>query len=61
MGPAYAVHKENSKGALTPGTLADLVILDRDIFQIDPMDILQVKVVETIIHRRFVWRDLFLE
>ena len=52
---------EKQKGSLTPGKLADLVVIDRDIFKIDPMDILRAKVVGTLVDGRFVWRDPFFD
>jgi predicted amidohydrolase YtcJ len=61
VGAAYASYEEDRKGSLTPGKLADLVILDRDIFKIEPMDILHAKVVATIVDGRFVWRDPFFD
>ncbi len=44
MGAAYASYEEHRKGSLTPGKLADLVVLDRDIFSIDPMEIAETQV-----------------
>jgi len=61
LGAAHAAYEEKDKGSLTPGKLADVVILDRDIYAIDPMDILHARVVATIIDGRFVWRDPFFE
>ena len=40
---AYAEFKEDVKGRLKPGYLADLVIIDRDIFSIPPDEIKDVK------------------
>ena len=57
LGAAFAAYEEKQKGSLTPGKLADLVVLDRDIFTIDPMDILHAKVEATIIDGQFVWRN----
>jgi predicted amidohydrolase YtcJ len=54
MGSAYASGEEEIKGSITAGKLADLVVLDRDIFAIDPMDIPQAEVLATIIGGRFV-------
>ncbi len=48
MGSAYAEFQESEKGSITPGKLADMVILDRDIFQIPPADIRNAKVLFTI-------------
>ncbi len=47
-GSAYAEFQENVKGTITPGKLADLVILSSDIFKIDPSEIERVKVLMTI-------------
>jgi predicted amidohydrolase YtcJ len=55
VGSAYAEFQENEKGAITPGKLADLVVLSRDIFKIDPVEIENVKVVMTIMDGRVVY------
>ena len=55
VGSAYAEFTEQSKGTITPGKLADIVILDRDIFKIDPIEIEKVKVVMTIMDGRVVY------
>jgi predicted amidohydrolase YtcJ len=47
-GSAYAEFQENVKGSITPGKLADLVLLSSDIFKIDPREIERVKVLMTI-------------
>jgi len=54
-GSAFAEFQENEKGTITPGKLADLLILARDIFQIDPKEIEKVKVVTTIMDGRVVY------
>lgn len=46
---AYAAFEEKEKGSLTPGKLADFVVLSDDIFSIDPVRIEQVKVDLTIV------------
>jgi predicted amidohydrolase YtcJ len=55
VGSAYAEFAEKVKGTITPGKLADLVILDRDIFNIDPAEIEKVKVKMTIMDGRVVF------
>ena len=47
MGSAYAEFQENEKGSITPGKLADMVILSDDIFSIDPAKIRDVQVLNT--------------
>ena len=44
---AYQYGEQASKGSLDPGKLADLVILDKNPLQIDPMAIKDIKIVET--------------
>jgi len=45
---AYAIFKENAKGALKAGLLADIIILDADVFDIEDRALENVKVVTTI-------------
>lgn len=47
MGSAYAEFQENEKGSITPGKLADMVLLSDDVLTIDPVKIRDVKVVKT--------------
>jgi predicted amidohydrolase YtcJ len=54
-GAAYASGEESLKGTLTPGKLADLVVLSQDIFTVDPMAILDTHVVATLFDGRFVY------
>ena len=54
LGAAYAAGLEDRLGALAPGKLADLVVLDRDIFTCDPMAIAETQVELTIIGGRVV-------
>ncbi len=56
-GPAYAVSMENRLGRLQPGFLADLTIVDRDLYEIDPMEILQTRVLATLTGGKFAWRS----
>lgn len=54
-GAAYASGEEAIKGTLTPGKLADLVVLSQDIFAIEPMSILDTEVVATMFDGEFVY------
>jgi predicted amidohydrolase YtcJ len=55
MGSAYAEFQEKEKGSITPGKLADMVLLSDDIFSIDPAKIREVKVLKTIVGGRITW------
>jgi len=49
LGPAYAAGMEDRLGKLITGYLADLVVLDRDIFTIDTEEILDIEVMGTMV------------
>ena len=52
---AFASFDENIKGSLTPGMLADFVVLDKDITKIDPTEIKTVKVIKTVVGGKTVF------
>jgi predicted amidohydrolase YtcJ len=52
MHGAYASFEEWDKGSLTPGKLADFVILEKDPHAVDPDSIKDIKVVQTIMGGR---------
>jgi predicted amidohydrolase YtcJ len=45
--PAYAAFQEATMGSLSPGKLADFVVLDRDIMTVPDRDILGTSVIAT--------------
>jgi len=58
QGPAYAAGMEHDLGMIAPGFLADLVVLDRDLFAIEPDEILGTRALGTMVggewkHRLF--------
>ena len=55
MAPALASGQANHLGSITPGKLADLVVIERDIFSVDPMDIAQTRVVMTIFDGQIIY------
>jgi predicted amidohydrolase YtcJ len=54
---AYANFDEQKRGTLTPGKLADFVVLSKDILTIPPMDILKTKVLLTVMGGKDTYRD----
>jgi hypothetical protein len=57
MGSAFAEFQEHKKGSITPGKLADLVILSDNIFDLKPEAIRNVKVQTTIVGGKVVYGD----
>jgi predicted amidohydrolase YtcJ len=55
MGSAYAEFQEKIKGSITPGKLADMVLLRDDILSIDPVKIRDVKVLKTLVGGKLVF------
>jgi predicted amidohydrolase YtcJ len=55
MGSAYAEFQEKEKGSITPGKLADMVLVSDDIFSIAPEKIRDVGVLKTFIGGRLVF------
>lgn len=59
VGSAYAEFAEKVKGTIAPGKLADVVMLNQDIFKIDPVEILNTRALLTIMDGRVVFeRDV---
>ena len=54
--PAYQYKEEASKGTITSGKLADMVILDRNPLKVDAMEIKDIQIVKTIKNGK----DLFI-
>jgi len=52
---AYAVFEEHDKGSITPGKLADFVVLEDDILTIDPIRIEKMNVALTIVGGNIVY------
>ncbi len=54
-GSAYAEYADGQKGTLEVGRLADLVVFERDLFEIPPRDILETRVDLTVVGGRVVF------
>lgn len=51
---AFAAGEEDEKGVLAPGMLADIAVIDRDLFGIPPAEIRDARVVLTVVGGRIV-------
>jgi len=51
---AYASFEENIKGSLEEGKLADMVVLDKNIFEIDKDEIKDTNIIHTIVNGKIV-------
>lgn len=56
MGSAYASFEESVKGSLSVGKYADFIVLDQDIFNIQPQDLLKTKVLQTFVGGQCVYQ-----
>lgn len=56
LGAAYVSGREDRQGSITPGKLADLVVLDRDPLTIDPDTLDQVKPTKTMLGGEWVYQ-----
>jgi len=57
LSAAYAAFEEDSKGSLTPGKLADVVVLSRDIMTVPVEEIPDAEVLYTVVGGNLVYTD----
>lgn len=57
-GGAYASFEEHRKGTLAEGMLADVVVLDRDIFSLPEEELMEAKALLTMVGGRILFRSL---
>ncbi|MDD4583608.1 MAG: amidohydrolase, partial [Eubacteriales bacterium] len=55
-GSAYGTRREEELGTLEPGKFADIVVIDRNLFAIDPSEILEAKVDMTIMDGKIIFK-----
>ena len=55
LGAAFAGRREKTEGSIEPGKLADVIILDRDLFKIDPDQIARTEVLLTMVGGKVVY------
>jgi predicted amidohydrolase YtcJ len=56
LGSAYASFEEDIKGSLEAGKLADMVVLSHNLFEIEPREILETRVLCTILGGKVVYK-----
>jgi predicted amidohydrolase YtcJ len=56
LGAAFAGHRERIEGSIEPGKLADLIILARDLFKIEPNQIGDMEVLLTMVGGKTVYQ-----
>ena len=54
---AYASYEENLKGSIEPGKLADLVVLGRDPFKVDPSELIKIPIERTMVGGKWVYES----
>jgi predicted amidohydrolase YtcJ len=55
VGSAYAEFQENEKGSITPGKLADMVVVNEDLFSIASEKIREAKILKTFVGGKLVY------
>lgn len=55
--PAYAAFMDQDVGSLSVGKYADFVVLDRDIMQVDPDELLEARVLRTVLGGKTVYEQ----
>src|SRR3981081_3345744 len=57
LGAAFAGRREKTEGSLEPGKLADFILLDRDLFKIEPSEIGKTEVLITVVGGKLLYQS----
>lgn len=57
LGAAFAGRREKTEGSLEPGKLADFILLDQDLFKIEPSQIDKTEVLFTMVGGKIVYQS----
>lgn len=58
VGPAWAAGLEDRLGRLVPGCLADLLVLNQDLFSVDPMEIATTRPVAVMLDGKWIVNEM---
>jgi predicted amidohydrolase YtcJ len=58
--PAYGSFAEDQKGSITPGKVADLVVLSQDVLAVPDDALMKTEVLATVVNGRFLYESLKL-
>lgn len=59
-GSAYVNHRDHETGSIEEGKLADLAVIDRNLFDVSPQEIGQAKIILTLVDGQPVFADVAL-
>ena len=54
---AYQLYRDDTIGSLEAGKFADLIVVDQDIFRVNPLDIDKTKVLTTVFNGKVIYGD----
>jgi predicted amidohydrolase YtcJ len=57
LGAAYAAHREKEEGSLATGKLADLIMVNQDLFKIEPSEIGKTETLFTMVGGKIVYQS----
>ena len=57
LGGAFAGHREKTEGSIEVGKLADLIVVDRDLFKVEPSEIGKTEVLLTMVGGKVVYQS----
>jgi predicted amidohydrolase YtcJ len=57
LGAAFAGHREKTEGSIETGKLADLIVIDRNLFMIEPTEIGKTQVLMTMVGGKVVYES----
>lgn len=55
---AYALHMEDEIGSIEAGKLADLIVIDRDVFETDPLEMQDISVLSKIFDGKIIFNNI---